>query len=173
LNRTPSRRRVLAVDVRAQRIGFALFEEESLIDWGGRIVRPEKVPDRERERIDQFLIEYSPEVLVLRTVRNSTQDRQRLTTLIAAAAARLQIRVESIGSKEIKRAFAVMHKNKYSAAAAVAERFPALAPLCPLPRKIWQSEPYRVTVFDAAALGLAHIRARKGSAQSEAETASE
>jgi hypothetical protein len=47
--------------------------------------------------------------------------------------------------------------NKYEIACAVAERLPELAPRLAPKRRIWQSEDYRMSIFDAAALGVAYF----------------
>ena len=49
------------------------------------------------------------------------------------------------------------YDRKYARAVALAERFPALAPKLPPKRKCWQSEDYRMSIFDAAVLGVAHF----------------
>jgi len=45
--------------------------------------------------------------------------------------------------------------NKHQIATAIAERFPDLLSVLPPQRKSWQSEDYRMSVFDAAAIGIA------------------
>jgi hypothetical protein len=47
--------------------------------------------------------------------------------------------------------------NKYEVASALALQFPALASRLPPRRKCWQSEDYRMGIFDAAALGVAYF----------------
>jgi len=51
--------------------------------------------------------------------------------------------------------------NKYEIACAVAERLPELASKLPPKRKIWQSEDYRMSIFDATAVGVAYFTRRK------------
>jgi hypothetical protein len=43
---------------------------------------------------------------------------------------------------------------------AIAKRFPELALRLPRFRKPWMSEDYRMSIFDAAAFGLAYFRSR-------------
>jgi hypothetical protein len=62
----------------------------------------------------------------------------------------------------VNRAFVGFESNKYEVASALAKQFPALASRLPPKRKIWQSEDYRMGIFDAAALGVAYfVRYRK------------
>ncbi|HUZ92890.1 MAG TPA: hypothetical protein VNG29_02730 [Candidatus Paceibacterota bacterium] len=47
--------------------------------------------------------------------------------------------------------------NKDRIASAVAEQFPELLLILPPKRRPWQSEDYRMTIFDAAAVGIAYF----------------
>jgi hypothetical protein len=47
--------------------------------------------------------------------------------------------------------------NKYEVASALARQFPDLALRLPPKRKCWQSEHYRMGIFDAAAVGVAYF----------------
>ena len=47
--------------------------------------------------------------------------------------------------------------NKYVVAATIANRFPKLAPVLPASHKLWVSEEYVLSVFDAAATGIAYF----------------
>jgi hypothetical protein len=51
--------------------------------------------------------------------------------------------------------------NKYEVALALAKQFPALASRLPPKRKIWQSEDYRMGIFDAATVGVAYFTRRE------------
>jgi hypothetical protein len=48
----------------------------------------------------------------------------------------------------------------------LAQRFPELAAKLPPKRKIWQSEDYRMSIFDAASLGVAYFAAATSQAES-------
>ncbi len=47
--------------------------------------------------------------------------------------------------------------KKYTIAVALTKQLPELAPRLPQVRKIWKSEDYRMSIFDAAALGVAYF----------------
>ncbi|PYV22403.1 MAG: hypothetical protein DMG24_16885 [Acidobacteria bacterium] len=47
--------------------------------------------------------------------------------------------------------------TKHKIATALADRFAELAPILPPKRKPWESEDYRTSIFDAAALGVAYF----------------
>ena len=57
----------------------------------------------------------------------------------------------------MNRAFVGFESNKYEVASVLAKQFPALASRLPPKRKIWQSEDYRMGIFDAAAVGVAYF----------------
>jgi len=59
------------------------------------------------------------------------------------------------------RAFVGFESNKYEVASALAQQFPALASRLPPRRKCWQSEDYRMGIFDAAAVGVAYFVRRE------------
>jgi hypothetical protein len=63
----------------------------------------------------------------------------------------------------VKKAFPGHERNKDEIASVLGERFPELAPRVPPRRRAWQSEDYRMSIFDAAALGVAYFdrRARR------------
>jgi hypothetical protein len=50
--------------------------------------------------------------------------------------------------------------SKQEIAAAIANRFPELAPRLPRFRKPWMSEDYRMSIFDAVALGLIYFKTK-------------
>ena len=62
-----------------------------------------------------------------------------------------------LSSKAVKRVFAGRNDNKDQIASAVAEQFPELLSILPPKRRPWQSEDYRMTIFDAAAVGIAYF----------------
>ena len=61
-----------------------------------------------------------------------------------------------LSAQTVKRAF-LAHSNKDKRATAIAGQFPELLSLLPPKRKIWDSEDYRMKIFDAAAIGVAYF----------------
>jgi hypothetical protein len=55
------------------------------------------------------------------------------------------------------RAFVGFENNKFEVASALAKQFPALVSRLPPKRRCWQSEDYRIGIFDAAAIGVAYF----------------
>ncbi len=153
--------RVLALDVRARSFGFVAFEgSRRLLDWGVRSFRQgvnaAKIPAE--KKIATLMDEFCPRVVVLRkraVDKNKKRCRMGKATLRQAEKRRIPVRL--LSQRTVKNAFADHGRNKYTIASALAERFPELASRLPPKRKIWQSEDYRMSIFDAAALGVAYF----------------
>jgi len=69
--------------------------------------------------------------------------------------------MDFLRSTPVKNAFPDYNRNKYMIAAALAKQLPAIGPKLPPVRKIWTSEDYRMSIFDAAAFGVAYFRRDK------------
>jgi len=76
-------------------------------------------------------------------------------------ATKRRIPVRFLSRSGVKNAFPDCNRNKYTIAATLTKQLPELAPRLPSVRKIWKSEDYRMSIFDAAALGVAYFTRRK------------
>jgi len=152
-------KRILALDVHPLSFGFAVFDgPDRLLDWGVRSFRhgvnEVKVP---MTRKLAFLIEeYRPRVVLVKPPSTGTLRRMNMVGKLAAAY-HLPVRVGSAHS--IKSTFP-QSNNKDQLALAVAERIPALSLYLPPRRKPWKAEHYRMSVFEAVALGLSYFARR-------------
>lgn len=61
------------------------------------------------------------------------------------------IPVTFVSRRDVNRAFVGFETNKYEVVSALAKQFPSLASRLPPKLKCWQSEDYRMGIFDAAA----------------------
>ena len=77
--------------------------------------------------------------------------------IVLGESAKRGIPARLLSRRAVKDAFAGANRNKYTIAATLAERLPELAPVLPTARKIWMSEEYILSVFDAAATGIAYF----------------
>jgi hypothetical protein len=59
------------------------------------------------------------------------------------------------------KAFAGAGKNKHEVASVLAQQFSILMSKLPRRHKCWQTEDYRMSIFDAAAAGVAYFTRRK------------
>jgi Holliday junction resolvasome RuvABC endonuclease subunit len=151
--------RVLAIDPSTRGFGFAVLEgPERLIDWGVKETRTDK--NRRALKLMAELIEiYHPRVVVLEDYSGKGSRRcdraSELIEQVSKLAWKRNIRVKRFSKADVKQTFAGSGaKMKYEIAIAISKRFPELAPRLPRFRKPWMSEDYRMSIFDAVALGL-------------------
>jgi hypothetical protein len=154
-------KRVLALDVRSQSFGFAVFEGSSrLLDWGVRSFRSgvNAVKHPASQKLFVLLDEFNPSAIVTREARPERKNtRASLFATMQRVATSRKIPVRFVSRETMQRAFRVASRTRYRIACSAAERLPELASRLPPKRKIWQSEDYRMSIFDAAALGIAYF----------------
>lgn len=151
-------KRVLALDVHPRSFGFVVFEGPNrMLDWGIKSFRPGvnavKVPAG--KKLLALLEEFNPSAIVIRK-----PEMRRKTTMLSTIKRQADSRnipVRFISRRDVNRAFVGFESNKYEVASALAKQFPALASKLPPKRKCWQSEDYRMGIFDAAAVGVAYF----------------
>ncbi len=67
------------------------------------------------------------------------------------------IALHFLSRRDVNSAFVGSNRNKYAIAAAVIKQLPELASRRPRQRKTWEPEHCIITIFDAAATGIAHF----------------
>jgi hypothetical protein len=155
MNAAKNQKRVLALDVRPSHFGYVVFEgPEELLDWGVRGFRDGvnavRVPAP--KKLAALLDEFAPGAIVLKDRKKS-----KIAHALRRQARARRIGVKFVTLRAVKQSFAGHAKNKYEIASTLATHFPDLAWRLPPKRKIWQSEDYRMNIFDAAALGAAYF----------------
>jgi Holliday junction resolvasome RuvABC endonuclease subunit len=154
--------RVLAIDPSTRGFGFAVLEgPERLIDWGVKETKTDK-KRRTLKLIDDLIERYQPNVIVVEDYEGKGSRRcyriQGLINDITKLAAKKNTKVRSFSRAKVKQAFSESGAStKYEIARAITNRFPELAPRLPRFRKPWMSEDYRMSIFDAVALGLTFL----------------
>jgi hypothetical protein len=150
--------RILAIDLHPRSFGFAAFEGSQLIlDWGARSFRGgvNKVRVPLRAKLGILLAGFAPDAIVLERPR--TAKLARIIGGIKAEAKIHKVAVRLVSRKAIEQAFLGRNDNKDQIASVIAERFPELLFALPPKRRPWQSEDYRMSIFDAAAVGTAYF----------------
>jgi hypothetical protein len=150
--------KVFALDLHPLSFGYAMFEgPDELVDWGIKSFRhganAVKVPLN--VKLASLLDEHEPDVVVIKTPRTAALKRAART--IAAMARYRRIPVRLISRTSVREAFPESNHNKYQIATAIAARYPELSPRLGPKRKFWQAEKYSMSIFDAAALGIAYF----------------
>lgn len=155
--------RVLAIDPTVRGYAFAVLEgPDAIIDWGVTQVAPKEKNRRSLRSIEEKIISYEPEVIVLEdsganSSRRSARVRQLINEISLIAEKRRIVR-RRFSRSRVRTAFRFVGKpNKQAIAKAIAERFPELRPRLPRERKPWMSEDERMNIFDAVSLALAYF----------------
>jgi hypothetical protein len=151
-------KRVLALDLRILSFGFVMFEgPHQLLDWGVKSFRhgvnAVKIPIW--VKLLTLLDRYGPDVVVLK-VPTTTKLSTKLHAIEVLAKSR-KIPVKLVSRTSVRGAFPENSKNKDQIAAVIASRDPELLPRLGPKRKAWQAEKYSMSVFDAAAIGIAYF----------------
>jgi len=157
----PNEKRILAIDLRSRSFGFAVFEgPKRLLDWGVKSFRQgvngPKIPAS--LKFAALMDQFSPSTIVVRTGSVESRKKSAMRQVLVIEAEKCHIPVRLLTRRTVKNVFVGANRNKYTIAAAVVEQLPELASRLPNKRKIWKSEDYRMSIFDAAALGVAYFR---------------
>lgn len=165
-----ARNRLLALEIRASRFGYAAFEwSGELVDWGNSWFLAQCGPLNATvlNRISGLIQRHRPHTVVVRSRKYfGTQTNQRVKTamrLIRNEAKGQQIKFASLTTYQIRNALdSQADKSKYETAARIAKRYPELKWQLPRKRKSYESEVPRMAVFGAIAVGMAQlVRERK------------
>lgn len=156
--------RLLSLNVRASRLGYAVFEgPRRLLDWGTRsdVSGSRKRPRDGRHRVAVLFEGCDPSVVVLNPVLGVQEANcrkiQETVGFIRTEALRRSIPVQPIHASEVRRALRIFNAhNKSEAAAAIAGIFPELFWRLPPRRRQWETEPRAMMIFDAIAAGFAY-----------------
>jgi hypothetical protein len=155
--------RVLAIDPTYRGYAFAVLEgPHALIEWGVSRVAPKEKNKRCVQSIEEKILRYEPEVVVLEDYgKTGSRRSSRVRTLIEELdllAAKRRIAHRRFSRNRIRTIFQFVGKpNKEAIAKAIAERFPELRLRLPRPRGKWRPEEERMNIFDAVSLALAYF----------------
>jgi hypothetical protein len=155
--------RILALVIRASRLGFVVFAgPKQILDWGTHSI-PRAGPSAERssKRILALIRCFTPSAIAVKLARRKndvdTRLAKKLLRFIVHEATLRSTLVVRINEKDIKRGFQMFKgKSKYDRARVLVSVFPELDWKMPRERKPWQTEPRAMMVFDATAIGFAY-----------------
>lgn len=153
--------RILAIVPHSKGLGYAVFEEiKRPIDWGVKRVTGDK-NQATLQKVEALIETYRPDAIVLEEIAGSRRSLriQELLVAIAERCRALGIEVTTYSRSAVATCLAAdVIMTKYEIACRIAVRFPALRPRLPEPRRPWQSEDYRMSIFEACGLCLAWFR---------------
>jgi hypothetical protein len=160
--------RLLALDARLSKLGFAVFEGPTdLLDWGTqsfenghKALRPSFL-----ERFRVLLAFFEPTAIVIRKRNYHLHCHKRIQAVVISIIKSELRRIREakklsvVTPKQVQKAFA---KNgeifKHDIALRVTDQFQELAWKLPRRRKTYESEPTAMIVFDAIATGITYFR---------------
>lgn len=156
--------RILAIDLRPQRFGYAVSEgPTTLLDWGAAQYRPGGAigAASARRSAEKLISIFRPAVIVLRKVRGkmmaASPGLQPILKIMRKTASAHHIPVILIARTDVRAVFKARGvKTKYRIACALAASMPELLWRLPEERKFYESEPSAMTIFDAVALGYTY-----------------
>lgn len=149
--------RLLALEIRPQKAGFAMFEGSALLDWGVTRYGKDTPPSR---RIGALVDLHGPSVIVTRRRPrlNHSQTGASVVESIKRGAQRRSIHIRSLDANQIRAFFKQRGcDTKHATIALLAEWFPELTLRVPPKRKLWQSEPHNALLFDAVAIAVTYL----------------
>jgi hypothetical protein len=166
MKKNSNKTRVLALDLRMQRFGFAVFEGvQHLLEWGVRTYPTADVRELSKtvaKRISPLLTLFDPSVVVIKRALGSIgPEHSRGATIlrtITHEARQHSIAWSFVEREEIRRTFGVpVRTKKHQIAARVSLCFPELTWKLPPERKCYKSEHPGMAVFDAISVGLTYL----------------
>ncbi|MCP4408454.1 MAG: hypothetical protein GY807_11955 [Gammaproteobacteria bacterium] len=140
--------KLLAIAVRSGKIGHVFLIDKRLRDWG-LSRKSSKSPVHAAEYAQKLINKLEPTVLVSEKLdpnsRKSIASQQNIRAIADVGEHNYLLDV-SLPRKQAE-------TNKVAEAQVLADRFPEIRTWVPRPRRLWETEPRYLTVFEA--LGLA------------------
>lgn len=159
--------RILAIDPISRGFGFVVLEEEplQLVDWGIRVCTRRNGATCPRA-LRRMIVDYEPSIVVIEGEHEVTSLRLRaLGDFVSSVADVLDasaVPVRTFSRMEIRQVFSQAGAvTKEQVARVLVSHFPELTTSLPPPRKMWQSEDSRMSIFDALSLAVVYL-AEKG-----------
>lgn len=160
MKQTPNR--VLAIDPIHKGFGYAVFEPPlNLVASGLARIEGDKQAGA-IAHFEKLLTDFRPNTVVLEDAQAPGSRRhhrvRRLIETLAKFAADRGFVVATVSRKAVVECFSSPEERatKYKIAKWLSEAFPVLQPKLPLPRKPWESEDERMSIFDALALAVTY-----------------
>jgi hypothetical protein len=156
--------KILAIDLRHRRFGYAVFEgHRTLHDSGLRVYRAVGKEEAEMasNRLAVLLQSFAPSAIVIKRERwdraQTSHHIRSLVEVVTRVASAHSVSICLIRHDDVRQTFRNLGcETREEIAAVLARIFPELHWRLPPKRRAWQSEHPRMAMFDAVALGLAY-----------------
>jgi hypothetical protein len=157
-SKPPSFARFLGIDVRPRRFGFVVIENSIVLDSGIRMCDKPGFDNCLGQGFDRILKTYTPSALIVRGTIHASPRKRKVAAAIKRRTKQNNVEVISIRPAAVRRYFGRHNAaTKYQIAQSVAALLPELAWKLPRNRKPWETEHHRMSIFDAAAVVIAHL----------------
>lgn len=156
--------RIIAIDLRSQQFGYAVFEgPKRILDYGGSQLRPggKEGSILAARRIGQLIKLFTPSAIAVKRpdqhVATGYPGIRLITNAIRSEASAHLTPYHLIGRTEIQEAFRIFRAaNKHEIAVILAQMYPELLWKLPAKRKLGDPEHPRMVVFDAISVGFTY-----------------
>jgi hypothetical protein len=158
--------RLLSIDPATSGFGFVVLEGPSrLLDWGLKTAKGTKQAVALKQ-IAEIVAHYQPSLIVVEHIGGKGSRRcarvRKMIRAIRKMAELNKIGVQRVSPAKVWEIFVPLGAmNKDQRSRAIADQFPELGPILPPVRKIWMSERFSATIFDAMAFVLTYYQTRK------------
>jgi RNase H-fold protein (predicted Holliday junction resolvase) len=159
--------RILAIDLRAQRFGFAVLDgPKKLLDFGTKILERRREKDATaivvQKKIGSILNLYMPAIVIIKCVSglhgSARLRNQQLLSSIRHEVRKQGLELIMLERSDIRRSFRQSgNESKHEIAVFIAEWFPEVEWRLPPNRKNWQPEHHTMPIFDAISIGLTYF----------------
>jgi hypothetical protein len=157
---------IIALLPETRQIGYAVFEGKNLVEWGSKPI--DSVGLHKRVYLvalpffRSLVNRYEPEVVVLpERMDNLTTVRSRFIRAVRYELIRKPRTLFAFSRHVLHNAFKPFLKsqraNKYTIMQLLVQWFPELRRAFPPPRRLWQSQRYWVSMFDAIGLVITYL----------------
>jgi hypothetical protein len=151
--------RLLALEIRSWKFGYALVEGTSVLDWGVAWF-PTGESSVAIRRLAFLLKIHAPYTVIARRTRRanheSSKSAAQVLRRIGDDLKHRSMRFVVLARRDVRKFFVEQGcRNKHDIAAAVANRFSQLKPRIPRFRRAWDPESGITAVFDAVATAVA------------------
>ena len=145
-------RNVLSVAAATGKVGYVFLIDGEPYDWG---VSPKasRSPKLTHQHVTEWIDYYQPQLLITERIGPHSRKKDVSRALVNAvwkAAQDAEIRWACVDRIQ-------KYQNKYVEAHALAERFPELKEWLPKTRRLWESEPRRIIIFEALSMALSMV----------------
>lgn len=166
--------RIIAIDLRSRRSGFATFEgPRRLLDFGTLNIRLRESEDG-RSRLSDLMKLAAAKVVLVKKERwkdlITRTDAKPLIDALTNQATAHSIQIRFLEQSALNSTFRNLGcETKADISASLARIFPELVWKLPPERRIWEPEHSRQTIFDAIALGVAFWQNESNSIETSKE----